>query len=87
MNGLVMVIERADIGTGEVFDRTESTTHGWESPTAAVKHWRSLHSFTAYKNGRVTHNEDTGLEVRAFFEVPAPLTLFDLEHMQEKAAA
>lgn len=64
-----MVIDLVDIKTGEVVSRTESTRHGWASPEAAVKHWRSLTSFTAYENGRVIRNADTGLETRAYFDV------------------
>lgn len=64
-----MVVEQVDIQTGEVISRTRTAGHGWASPEAAVKHWRSLASFTAYGNGRVTRNAGTGLETRAYFDV------------------
>ncbi|MBF4578900.1 hypothetical protein [Frigoribacterium sp. VKM Ac-2530] len=44
----------------------ESTTHGWSSPEEAVKHWKTLPSFNAYKNGRRTTNGD-GVETRTWF--------------------
>lgn len=68
-NDLVIVVDRVDIISGEVLSRTETTGHGWESPEAAVAHWRSLTSFTAYENGRVVRNEAIGLETRAYFDV------------------
>lgn len=69
-----MVVEQVDIETGEVFSRTRTAGHGWASPDEAVRHWRSLTNFSAYMNGRVITNADTGLEARAYF-VPSHKSL------------
>lgn len=73
-----MVIEKVDAETGEVIDSIRGTSHGWASPEAAVSSWKSRGHFEAYRNGRITRNPDTGVDVRAFFDVPEAPALFDL---------
>lgn len=73
-----MVTEHVDADTGTVFMSSSTSDHGWSSPDVAVKHWKSNGRFEAHKNGRITRNPDTGVDVRAFFEVPEPETLFEL---------
>jgi hypothetical protein len=78
MSALVMVVERVDAETGEVIESIRGTAHGWASPEAAVSNWKARVQFEAYRNGRITRNPNTGVDVRAFFDVPEPGALLDL---------
>lgn len=63
----VMVVERVDADTGEVFSTDRTDRHGWGSPEEAVAYWRHRAGFTRYLNGR-QHEAQHGVVVRVHFE-------------------
>jgi hypothetical protein len=72
---LTMHMEHGTIVNGDwvpYAPETTSTRHGWATPDDAVKHWRTLPSWNAYRNGRQTKTmqleDGTQLIQRVWFE-------------------